>query len=139
MSYYDSSDTNKFGERVLTAGVVVLAALGALIFHTQKNNYNKQNNPEFNEKLSKTPATLVAKNLSSAEHVGELYYSTDENPDTIEAYMAVPVENLSQRVHFMEVKPGKTQSLLDWKKEFQPANVKRSSPFIKTVFLGKSK
>jgi len=140
MSYYDGQKRDFLSEKVCIGALVALAAVGFLVTNSQKQAYNKQNNSDFDEKLAKTPATLVAKSLSSAEHTGELFFDTDGQRDTVEVYMAVPVESVSQKAHFVEVaKEGKTQSLLDWKKELQPTQNGYMSPFIKTHFLAPTK
>ena len=125
---------NKKGNMFGYGALIFLGAIGALRVAVIQE-YKTQNNPEFDQKLKNTPATLVYKNFSKSDKSGEFFFSTDEQPSTIEAYMQVPVQDEQQKIAFFEAKEGTKKSLMEWKEKFKNKKETSMYPFVKTVFV----
>jgi hypothetical protein len=102
-------------------------------------DWYKQNDASFHKILADTQGTIVAKR--ALDKTGRFYLDTDKNPKTIEAVMDVPFPSLKQEVAFQEKQVGSSSSLLDLKKQFQPAKVDLTKPasYVGVRFLNTQK
>ena len=118
-------------------GMLVFLASLAAVRMTLKKDYRAHNNPEFDKKLHNISATLVGKQFTGTD--AELYFDTDDNPETIEVLMRIPVVTERQQVELFSVKNGTKHSLLDWKKSFMPPQDSSFYPYVRTFLFDNDK
>lgn len=105
---------------------LLLHSCEAVCRKSLSKDWYKQNDASFHKILADTQGTIVAKR--ALDKTGRFYLDTDKNPKTIEAVMDVPFPSLKQEIAFQEKPVGSASSLLDLKKQFQPAKVDTTKP-----------
>ena len=68
----------------------------------------------------------------------QMYFDMDGDSSSIDAYRTFPVEEMKDKIRFLEEKEETTCSLMEWKKDFQ-SNKKDYLSYVQMHFVQKDR